>query len=492
MQHARDVMPVITPAYPCANSTYNVSRSTLAVMQREFFRGRYITNAILKHHLSRNSNPKSIDWKPLFYPVEFFTEFDWYLALDAWVDPQYPKEDYERWKGYIEARIRKLVEHIEREHLPIEFIYNFPDGFEEEEDVEIEEEIPQDEEGNGNDEETPQEDAEQEIGDDGNSIAEGETTMGNSQEHTTDDNNEKNNADKSSQEEITTAEDAAKDENVTAVIKRKVNVKQRTISFFIAFAPDMHSVRGKTLDLRKPIRGFKDNVIKLFGNQYHEGMHLRERVLKWKDLPNTVFSPLSRETATLLRRAIKAHQRENGKSWKLLKGRKALNTSLTWKRSAAAEDKKYDRALDLSELILSTNVNNMARSHIGGPGGEGAGGLQLPGLSSSATPGLSLTLGARSKRYREESTKNFSEKKEEDGINSSENTQTKLIRKSKSDRSSRSSGISNLLHHKLREARWDDTANMNEAAVPSDNMEQDFDQIDSSQSFETKLLPEQG
>eukprot|EP01138_Halocafeteria_seosinensis_P015760 gb/GECG01016084.1/.p1 GENE.gb/GECG01016084.1/~~gb/GECG01016084.1/.p1 ORF type:complete len:955 (+),score=173.64 gb/GECG01016084.1/:1-2865(+) len=528
-KHARDVMPIITPAYPCANSAYNVSRSTLAVMQREFIRGRYITNAILKTHLSRNSSPSVFDWKPLFYPVEFFTEFDWYLAIDAWVDAERQKEDYPNWKGYIESRIRKLVEQIEREHLPLDFVYNFPEGFEETKDVDIEEEVPQDpgsdtqqdgentlpnentDEDDTKNEQAPVEDTREQNEHENGQQEEGENYDTNMEDNERCDtqpeqtleghpgdvrNGDTEDADETNEN----TEEGGPSEEQSNTTKRKVTVQQKTISFYIAFSPDMHSIRGNTLDLRKAVRSFKDAVIAPY-RHFHEGMHLRERVLKWKDLPNSVFAPYGRDYANLLREKVKESQKENGKSWKLLRSRKAMNASFTWRRSAAVEDKKYDKALDLGELMLSNNMGSLVKS--GGAAGLGAGdsggGLQLPGLSSTATPGLSLSLGTRAKRHREDTGRPGGERRENeegDGAEAqAENTQTKLIRKSRGDRASRNSGISMRLHDALKQARWeaDSNMNMNSANVSSENMEQEYDQVeDPSRSFQTKLLPEEG
>ena len=53
----RDLMPIITPTYPCQNSTYNVTVSTLHVMKQEFARGAKVCSEINKGEQS---------WEKLF------------------------------------------------------------------------------------------------------------------------------------------------------------------------------------------------------------------------------------------------------------------------------------------------------------------------------------------------------------------------------------------------------------------------------------------
>jgi poly(A) polymerase len=59
-------MPIITPAYPQQNSTFNVTHSTREIMIGEFKRGLDICNAILLE--------KKV-WADLFEPLSFFTLF---------------------------------------------------------------------------------------------------------------------------------------------------------------------------------------------------------------------------------------------------------------------------------------------------------------------------------------------------------------------------------------------------------------------------------
>ncbi|KAL6213634.1 hypothetical protein ACLB2K_013081 [Fragaria x ananassa] len=65
------LMPIITPAYPCVNSSYNVSSTTLCIMSPEFKRGNEICKAMEAGH--------EADWHTLFESYPFFEEYKNYL-----------------------------------------------------------------------------------------------------------------------------------------------------------------------------------------------------------------------------------------------------------------------------------------------------------------------------------------------------------------------------------------------------------------------------
>ncbi|XP_025919905.1 poly(A) polymerase gamma isoform X4 [Apteryx rowi] len=96
------VMPIITPAYPQQNSTYNVSTSTRTVMVEEFKHGLAVTNEILQG--------KS-DWPKLLEPPNFFQKYKHYIVLTASASTE---EHHLEWVGLVESKIRVLVGNLER------------------------------------------------------------------------------------------------------------------------------------------------------------------------------------------------------------------------------------------------------------------------------------------------------------------------------------------------------------------------------------------
>ncbi|KAH9735043.1 nuclear poly(A) polymerase 1 [Citrus sinensis] len=98
------LMPIITPAYPCMNSSYNVSTSTLRIMMDEFQRGHEICEAMEK-------NEADVDWDTLFEPFTFFEAYKNYLRIDISAENA---DDLRNWKGWVESRLRQLTLKIER------------------------------------------------------------------------------------------------------------------------------------------------------------------------------------------------------------------------------------------------------------------------------------------------------------------------------------------------------------------------------------------
>ncbi|KAL2228460.1 UNVERIFIED_CONTAM: Nuclear poly(A) polymerase 1 [Sesamum indicum] len=97
------LMPIITPAYPCMNSSYNVSTSTLRVMMEEFQRGNEICQAV---------EAKTASWDTMFQPFTNFQAYRNYLQIDIAAKNE---GDLLNWKGWVESRIRLLTLKIERD-----------------------------------------------------------------------------------------------------------------------------------------------------------------------------------------------------------------------------------------------------------------------------------------------------------------------------------------------------------------------------------------
>ncbi|KAM4607222.1 poly(A) polymerase gamma-like isoform 2-T3 [Polymixia lowei] len=96
------LMPIITPAYPQQNSTYNVSTSTRTIMSEEFKYGLSVTDEILQG---------KAEWSKLFEPPNFFQKYKHYIVLTASASTE---ENHLEWIGLVESKIRVLVGNLER------------------------------------------------------------------------------------------------------------------------------------------------------------------------------------------------------------------------------------------------------------------------------------------------------------------------------------------------------------------------------------------
>jgi len=105
------LMPIITPAYPQQNSTFNVSCSTRAVMQEQFRQGFDCTEEIMMGKAS---------WDKLFEPPNFFTKYKHFIVLIA---SSSGADDQLEWVGLVESKIRHLITALERnDHITLAHI----------------------------------------------------------------------------------------------------------------------------------------------------------------------------------------------------------------------------------------------------------------------------------------------------------------------------------------------------------------------------------
>eukprot|EP01083_Nonionella_stella_P017228 48158_1 len=97
-----DKMPIITPAYPAMNSTYNVSTSTLRILKDEFSRGDDI--------LQKSSPIEEQQWLSLVEPRDFFNDHKHYMQVTISSDDAGMQQ---KWHGWVESKLRRLIMTLE-------------------------------------------------------------------------------------------------------------------------------------------------------------------------------------------------------------------------------------------------------------------------------------------------------------------------------------------------------------------------------------------
>ncbi|XP_050405293.1 poly(A) polymerase type 3 isoform X1 [Patella vulgata] len=110
------LMPIITPAYPQQNSTYNVTNSTRTIINEELNDGLEVINKILEGQE---------EWSRMFEPSNFFQKYKHYIVLTARAEDE---DHYLEWRGYVESKIRLLVGNLER-NLFIKLAHIMPESF---------------------------------------------------------------------------------------------------------------------------------------------------------------------------------------------------------------------------------------------------------------------------------------------------------------------------------------------------------------------------
>lgn len=109
-------MPIITPAYPSMNSTFNITPSGKAVIQKELEHFAGVTDQIML-----GQRP----WKDLFVKHTFFTrDYKYYIVVNA---VSMTKENSNKWGGFVQSKIRLLVRELEA-HQSIKLVRPFNKG----------------------------------------------------------------------------------------------------------------------------------------------------------------------------------------------------------------------------------------------------------------------------------------------------------------------------------------------------------------------------
>ncbi|XP_029944231.1 poly(A) polymerase beta-like [Salarias fasciatus] len=104
------LMPIMTPAFPQQNSTFNMAKSNMAIISQEFVRGWSITEGIYSGRA---------EWARLFQTEDLGQKYQYVLMAGMHyveLDVSYTSESQAlRWVGLVEAKLRILVGYLDKD-----------------------------------------------------------------------------------------------------------------------------------------------------------------------------------------------------------------------------------------------------------------------------------------------------------------------------------------------------------------------------------------
>lgn len=106
--NTRDLMPILTPAYPSMNSSYNVGRPQLRRLQYELRKAELMVLAV-----SRNER----SWEDIFRDTDFFRQHHHYLQVNIIANNPF---HFRSWFGLCESKLRILIAGLDSPDLGIE------------------------------------------------------------------------------------------------------------------------------------------------------------------------------------------------------------------------------------------------------------------------------------------------------------------------------------------------------------------------------------
>ena len=105
-------MPIITPAFPAFNSTFNVSKTTKAIILKEMRKAQEILKRV---------NKGEVTYERLFKSLDFLKAYRWYLRIDVLVNDY----DEKRFFGHVESKLKRLVKAFEEFEKSIATYYDY-------------------------------------------------------------------------------------------------------------------------------------------------------------------------------------------------------------------------------------------------------------------------------------------------------------------------------------------------------------------------------